>query len=1392
MRNLLLTLIFVVVFGSNVSLAADPHYCQQDNDCSICEDGQESCLSINGKRIDTGDSLGTRDNPPANSERQLQQDTRELLPLEPLQEKQPTTTTVKRTEFKQVIDSSLAQKFDYGQIELTASLQKDLTELAAQLKDKQNLQIKIVGHTDSHQLSPANAAIYGDNNGLGQARAKETALYLAGLLEIPPKQIETDTHGPFKPIADNDSAEGRAKNRRVEIFISYDQPVTVEETVIVKQAPVPRKERPLSSCADVLATASAAEIKPFRISIDGVPLNDSGTIDPDIQRCTDLELQKSDIQIRYDDLEITPWLNVSATPNSAVRNEKVIFSSYSNYDFWLKKRELRIFTANASTQTTPLQVIPVNNQGRAEWLPGDNSPKNIQYVLRVYDEQGRFDETAAKPLRIDHRAKPLENQDNDPREELLGYGENSLQLHNIPIYGGAVTVNGSNLPADSRVTLMGQSVPVAADGRFAARQLLPAGQHLIDVQVVNQGGELTFSRNLYIPDQDWFYIGIADLVAGENKTSGPAALVTGDTQHYDNDLYVDGRLAFYLKGKIKGEWLLTAAADTQEQPFDNLFSNFDSKDPRYLLRRLDPDLYYPVYGDDSTTIEDAPTRGKFYVKLARGESHVMWGNFQTRWTGSDFANINRGMYGANARWQSEAKTSLGEQRAQLDLFAGDPGTLGGRDDFRGTGGSLYYLRHLDITLGSDNVWVEVRDKDSGIVLKTTQLMAGQDYDISPIQGRLLLTSPLPSTADDSQLVRAGSLSGHPVYLVTTYEYTPGLSEASNMTYGERVSTWVNDHLNIGATGYKQGDDTTEQTLEEVDATLRYTPGTYIKGEIAKSDGPGIGNNSSLTGGFEFNTVSSLGQEATAQRIEAAVDFSEISDKTGQFNAYWQDREAGFSGPGQITAEDIKQAGAALEIAITDRFSIETSADEKDADSQDTSAASISGHYQLSPAWKLSSGLRYDDIDTSIANYSPILSQNGARTDLAVQLGYTPPSTDDNPDWSLYTFAQETLKRTETRNENDRYGIGGLYKVIDPLSLTGEVSEGDGGLGGKFGSDWRVDERTQLYMNYTLDTDRTDDVFYRGRQGNFTTGGKTRYSDSLSVYTEERLQHGDGPSGLIQAFGLDLAVLDSWNFGFKAENGDLSDPDAEDLERSALSFSAGYVKNKTRYAGNLEWRKDDGTTSGERTTWLLRNSFGYQTTPDWRFLGKFNSSFSDSQLGDTFNAEFVEAVFGYAYRPVENDKLNTLFKYTYFYDLPSASALTSTEIVADYAQRSHVLSADTIYDLTPWLSLGGKYGYRFGELRDNRVGGPWYSSEAHLGILRTDWHFVHKWDALLEARCLQVSEAEDKRAGFLVGIYRHINNNIKLGAGYNFTDFSDDLTDLDYDSQGWFINVVGKF
>jgi hypothetical protein len=126
------------------------------------------------------------------------------------------------------------------------------------------------------------------------------------------------------------------------------------------------------------------------------------------------------------------------------------------------------------------------------------------------------------------------------------------------------------------------------------------------------------------------------------------------------------------------------------------------------------------------------------------------------------------------------------------------------------------------------------------------------------------------------------------------------------------------------------------------------------------------------------------------------------------------------------------------------------------------------------------------------------------------------------------------------------------------------------------------------------------------------------------------------------------------------------------------------------------------------------------------------------------------------------------------------------------QQSNILSADLIYDLTPVLSLGAKYGMRYGETRDRLGAGSWTKSIAHLGILRADVNIDREWDALLEARLLWTPTGKSSNLGALAAVYRHLGDNFKVGVGYNFGQFSDDLRDLTMDDHGIFINAVGKF
>jgi hypothetical protein len=53
------------------------------------------------------------------------------------------------------------------------------------------------------------------------------------------------------------------------------------------------------------------------------------------------------------------------------------------------------------------------------------------------------------------------------------------------------------------------------------------------------------------------------------------------------------------------------------------------------------------------------------------------------------------------------------------------------------------------------------------------------------------------------------------------------------------------------------------------------------------------------------------------------------------------------------------------------------------------------------------------------------------------------------------------------------------------------------------------------------------------------------------------------------------------------------------------------------------------------------------------------------------------------------------------------------------------------------------------------------------------------------------DLNESRSGALATVSRYLGDHLKIGLGYNFTDFSEDLTDLSYDHHGVFLNVTGS-
>lgn len=101
--------------------------------------------------------------------------------------------------------------FAPGQATLTAQAQATLRTLAAYLKAGPAGRIRIVGHTDSQGEEAANQA-------LSERRARAVLEALAGA-GVPRARMQASGRGEAEPVADNTTAAGRAKNRRVEILL---------------------------------------------------------------------------------------------------------------------------------------------------------------------------------------------------------------------------------------------------------------------------------------------------------------------------------------------------------------------------------------------------------------------------------------------------------------------------------------------------------------------------------------------------------------------------------------------------------------------------------------------------------------------------------------------------------------------------------------------------------------------------------------------------------------------------------------------------------------------------------------------------------------------------------------------------------------------------------------------------------------------------------------------------------------------------------------------------------------------------------------------------------------------------------------------------------------------
>ena len=138
---------------------------------------------------------------------------------------------IKVTQVRDLLTVNLVEKilFDSGKAEVKPRGLEILQRVGEILKNTKDKQIRVEGHTDNVPIGAALAAKFPTNWELSTARATVVARYFQEKVGITPEKLAASGFAEYRPVASNDSPEGKAQNRRIEIILAPIPPSSVKK-----------------------------------------------------------------------------------------------------------------------------------------------------------------------------------------------------------------------------------------------------------------------------------------------------------------------------------------------------------------------------------------------------------------------------------------------------------------------------------------------------------------------------------------------------------------------------------------------------------------------------------------------------------------------------------------------------------------------------------------------------------------------------------------------------------------------------------------------------------------------------------------------------------------------------------------------------------------------------------------------------------------------------------------------------------------------------------------------------------------------------------------------------------------------------------------------------------
>lgn len=860
------------------------------------------------------------------------------------------------------------------------------------------------------------------------------------------------------------------------------------------------------------------------------------------------------------------------------------------------------------------------------------------------------------------------------------------------------------------------------------------------------------------------------------------------------------RLAFFLKGQVGADSLLTAAYDSDKAA--------DSR----LLRDADPNRYYPIYGDSAISGFDAQSKDRLYLRLDQGKHYLMYGDFAT---GAGFSQASGGAGGMDPQLHKlgQYNRSATGLRGHYEQGAVSASAFAVNDSLRqqieeypanGTSGP-YAVRSINAIQNSDKVELLVRDKNQLSLVKQSRVLQRYvDYGFEPLSGRILFNQAIATLTPE----------GDPQSIRITYEVDQG--GARFWVAGADLRLELNRAFSMGAVAVEDSNPEAPYQLQSVAGLWRLGEATSLALELARSNAlinsAGTAPAAAPAGAASVAMMQGTGR---AQRAELSHNGEQL-----QARAYWQSADRQFSNLASAVAAGRSEAGGNASLALTESSKLFAEViSSSDQVSGGHRAGARAGIVQaIGERLKVELSLRRIKDDGALpvsaaigANAAPpgsspstsggFFSAGGTGLDPVTGMALDPAGNAG----SAYNPAAASGARQYGPVEATTARLAAMLQLSEQLSVSADAEHSVNyggqqryGVAAQYTADGnrrlyaRAETQTGLASSYSMNpADRSSSVI-AGIDSSYMAGGTVfseyHFSDAL-------------PGSLNGARTAQLAsgLRNSWQLrdGVTANTGAeyLKVINGAQQDAVALSAAIDYrVDPLWSASAKLELRQllDHAVAAAVATQgqqqWLNTLGLARKLSEDWTLLARNyllmqrnRASAAGIPAGNIFQDR---AQLGAAWRPRDDNRYNALARYEY-------------KTVRDHSRQdgenyhTHLVSTHLDYHPSrPWwfnARLAGKLN------TDLTLPAGQQQYTAWLLGGRAVYDLSERWDVGLMAAALYSPQGNSRQYAYGAELGYRAAKNLYLSVGHNLSGFTDkDLSGADTTSRGTFLRLRFKF